>query len=142
MATAMEPLLDKEDDLNDLMKPKSPYGEPLGKFHVTTEWPQPLPRSRHARRPRTDARYRTQPVTFAEIREVDEDTTQGRSPHEGTPRTIEEDGPQRLRIEELKCPVKLEALNAAIEKILKRSPEKSIDDESAEDSSKDATGNV
>ena len=123
----MEPMQDSEDDLDDL-KPKSPYGEPLGKFHVTTEWPQPLPRARHARRPRTDARYRTQPVTFDEIREVDEDSNQGRSPHEGTPRTIEEDGPQRLRIEELKCPVKLEALNAAIKKILKRPADKSDED--------------
>ncbi|XP_038047851.1 uncharacterized protein LOC119721963 [Patiria miniata] len=130
MATAMEPMADSDEDLLNDLRPKSPYGEPLGKFHLTTEWPQPLPRSRHARRPRADARYRTQPVTFDEIREVDEDASQASRPSQELlgPRTADptaaaaadESNDQWRRISELKCPIKLEALNAAIEKIMKK----------------------
>ncbi|XP_022098386.1 uncharacterized protein LOC110983436 [Acanthaster planci] len=125
MATALEPMADSEEDLLIDLRPKSPYGEPLGKFHVATEWPQPLPRSRHARRPRADARYRTQPVTFDEIREVDEDVSQVSRPAQETGQrtadaAADETDHHRQRITELKCPIKLEALNAAIEKIMKK----------------------
>lgn len=53
----------------------TPYPEHLSRLnrHLVVEWSKPLLKTRRNIRPRN--RYRTQPVTFDEIQEVDEDSS-------------------------------------------------------------------
>ncbi|XP_078000213.1 uncharacterized protein LOC144452886 [Glandiceps talaboti] len=90
----------------------SPYGERLSKYHTQTEYPKPFTPSKRKPRRKLE-RYKTQPITFMEIKEVDEDDDPLKSPKSPT-------------AQELKCPQRMKALDAAIARTLdkaKLSPE-------------------